>query len=128
MGTRLGVDEAERGHGQSIVRREMVEEAAFMSIGEDLVVDVLEYLRGQDLDLKAHLVMNAVGTRQTAGVFIICAATCDCDRQVPKTIARITASIFLIALPSVSFAFAACFTLYDSAIGKRADEAKRRKQ
>ena len=56
----LGGDEAERGQRQAIVRREIVQEAAFAAVGENFVVDVQENLRRKHLDLKAHLVMDAV--------------------------------------------------------------------
>ena len=57
----LRVDVAEWLARESRFEGEVVEEAPLGTVGEDLVVDVMELLRGQRLDLEARLVAHAVG-------------------------------------------------------------------
>jgi hypothetical protein len=46
-----------------------MQQAALVAVGQNLIVDVEENLRGHDFDLKAHLVVNAVRAGQAAGMF-----------------------------------------------------------
>src|SRR5262249_54154547 len=67
-GARLGGDEAERSHRQTVVRREVVQQAALAAVGKNFGVDVQKDLRRQQLNLKTHLVVNGVGAGEAAAV------------------------------------------------------------
>src|SRR5262249_53720509 len=61
QGTRpaFKVDVTERRKRESMVRLEVVEQAALRPVGENLIVHVQEDLLGQRFHLKAHLIVNA---------------------------------------------------------------------
>ena len=62
------VDVTERGDGEAVVGAEVVEQAAFAAVGEDLVVDVQEDLGRERFDLEAGLVDDAVGAAEGGAV------------------------------------------------------------
>ena len=51
---------AQRGNGKTMVGLEVVQDAAFAAVGEDLIVDVQIDLFGQLFDLETHLVNDIV--------------------------------------------------------------------
>ena len=66
----VGVDEAERRRVNAMLGWEVVQQAALLAVGSQLLLHVQENLRRQHFDLKADLIIDAVRTRQLAGVFV----------------------------------------------------------
>jgi hypothetical protein len=66
--TGLGDDITERGNGKAVIGLEIVQDAAFLTVGENLVVNVQKNLLTHCLNLEARLVNEVVARRQPRGV------------------------------------------------------------
>src|SRR5207247_214695 len=69
LGARFDGNQSQGRHAQPLIGLEVVQEPAFLAVGQDLVVDLQEDLRRQRLDLEGGLVLDAVGTAQGPAVF-----------------------------------------------------------
>src|ERR1019366_9051330 len=69
MRARFDHDITERGHRQAMIWLKVVQDAALVAVGENLVVDLQVDLFGQCFDLKAGLVKNIVAASEASRMF-----------------------------------------------------------